>query len=162
MSEESTLSGLKKILVASDLSPRAEKALTRAVQVAREHEAALTALHVLEDGAQDETQAAAASEAALRHACSLVSSGYDGPMTVRVVTGKPFVEIIRRAREEAVDLIVVGAHGAHFIKDLFFGTTAEKVVRKGDRPVLVVKQAPQGPYRRVLVAVDFSADSRGV
>jgi nucleotide-binding universal stress UspA family protein len=49
-----------------------------------------------------------------------------------------------------------GAHGEHFFKDLLLGTTAEKVVCKGDRPVLVVKRAAHGPYRRVLVPVDFS------
>jgi nucleotide-binding universal stress UspA family protein len=70
------------------------------------------------------------------------------------------VEIIRQGREEAADLILVGAHGADFIKDLLLGTTAEKIVRKGDRSVLVVKQAAQRPYRRVLVAVDFSDNSR--
>jgi nucleotide-binding universal stress UspA family protein len=130
------------------------------MRIAREHGAALTALHVLEDGSQAEAPAAAMSEDALRRACSHASPEYDGSMTVRVVTGKPFVEIIRRAREEAANLTVVGAHGANFMKDLFFGTTAEKVVRKGDRPVLVVKQTAQGPYRRVLAAVDFSDDSR--
>lgn len=158
MEEEANKASVKKILVASDFSPRAEKAVVRAIRIAGEQEATLTALHVLEDGSQDEAQTAAASADALHQAFASLS--LHEPVRVRVVTGKPFVEIIRRAREETVDLIVVGAHGAHFIKDLFFGTTAEKIVRKGDRPVLVVKQTPQGPYQRVLVAVDFSEDSR--
>ncbi|HXV50076.1 MAG TPA: universal stress protein, partial [Candidatus Binatia bacterium] len=46
------------------------------------------------------------------------------------------------------------------MKDLLLGTTAERVVRKGDRPVLVVKRAADAPYRRVVVGVDFSEDSR--
>jgi nucleotide-binding universal stress UspA family protein len=160
VTEEANVSSLKKILVASDLSPRAENALIRAVQVAREHEAVLTALHVLEDRSRDEDQTAATIEEALRQTLTGLSPRYDGPVTAGVVAGKPFVEIIRQAREHTADLIVVGAHGAHFIKDLFLGTTAEKIVRKGDRPVLVVKGETQGPYRRVLVPVDFSDDSR--
>ncbi|MGE0682082.1 MAG: universal stress protein [Candidatus Binatia bacterium] len=160
MVEKSNMSSLKKILVASDLSSRAEKALARATQIAREHEATLTILHVMEDGARDEMQAAATNENALRQILAGLSPQCSEPVTVRVVIGKPFVEIIRHAREEAADLIIVGAHGAHFIKDVFFGTTAQKIVRKGDRPVLVVKQTPQGSYRRVLVTVDFSEDSR--
>jgi len=56
--------------------------------------------------------------------------------------------------------VVVGAHGRHFLKALLLGTTAEKVVRKGERPVLVVKRANRHPYRQVLVPVDFSEDSR--
>lgn len=79
---------------------------------------------------------------------------------VRVAAGKPFVELIRAAREEESDLVVVGAHGKHFLKALLLGTTVEKVVRKGERPVLVVKRATRSPYRQVLVPVDFSEDSR--
>jgi nucleotide-binding universal stress UspA family protein len=43
------MSGLKRILVASDLSPRADEALARAAQRATAHGAtALTVLHILE------------------------------------------------------------------------------------------------------------------
>src|SRR4030066_2328266 len=51
------------------------------------------------------------------------------------------------------------SHGRGELKDWLLGTTAERVVRKGDRPVLVVKRPPEGPYRHVLVAVDFSDTS---
>jgi nucleotide-binding universal stress UspA family protein/DNA-binding CsgD family transcriptional regulator len=81
-------------------------------------------------------------------------------VTTRTTVGKPFVEIIRRARAEQADVVLVGAHGEHFLRDLFLGTTAEAVIRKGDRTVLVVKQLPHGPYQRVLVPVDFSDASR--
>ena len=57
-------------------------------------------------------------------------------------------------------MLVVGAHGAQFIKDWLTGTIAERIARKGDRPVLVVKRPVRGPYRRVLVATDFSDQSR--
>lgn len=39
--------GLRKILVATDLSPRAEKAVARAMQLAEQHNSALTVVHVL-------------------------------------------------------------------------------------------------------------------
>jgi nucleotide-binding universal stress UspA family protein len=154
---------LSRILVATDLSPRAEKAITRAVQVADEHGAALTILHVLTAAAGDKLrhrQVALQVEKDLRRNLATLPYAQDGMATIRVVTGTPFVEIIRRAREEAADLIFVGAHGAQFIKDFLVGTTMEKIVRKGDRPVLVVKRPVRAPYRRVLVATDFSDPSR--
>lgn len=154
---------LKRLLATTDLSARAEKALARAAQLAEEHKARLTVLHVKEDAVRDEAQTqqvAVKVEDDLCRKVEVVSLPRDGTATMQVVTGKPFVEIIRRAREEAADLIVVGAHGEHFIKDLFLGTTAQKIVRKGDRPVLVAKRATRGPYCRVLVAVDFSDNSR--
>lgn len=159
MDDEGNVVTVKKILVASDLSPRADNAVMRAVQLAQEHEAQLTVLHVLERGRQDDARIETSVEHEVQQHVATLAPLPDGAVTTSVGTGKPFVEIIRRARQEAADLTVVGAHGAQFIKDRFFGTTAEKVVRKGDGPVLVVKQTPQGPYQRVLAAIDFSPHS---
>lgn len=53
--------------------------------------------------------------------------------------GEPFVEIIRLARRESVDLIVMGTHGRTGLDHVFFGSTAEKVVRKSPCPVMTVR-----------------------
>ncbi|HEX9870331.1 MAG TPA: universal stress protein [Candidatus Tectomicrobia bacterium] len=157
------MADLKRIMIASDLSPRADRALTRAVQLTTEQGAALTVLHVLEALSLTEElvhQTAAEAEKNLRQKIGVLPCQPGEAVTIRTVTGKPFVQIIQRAREETADLVVVGAHGKHFVKDLFLGTTAEKVVRKGDRPVLTVKKLVHGPYRQVLVPVDFSESAR--
>jgi nucleotide-binding universal stress UspA family protein len=154
---------LKRFLVATDLSARAEKAVARAVQLAKEHRATLTVLHVRAGEAGHETrtqQIVRKIEEDLARKVEALHPRTDGSTTIRALAGTPFVEIIRQGRKEAVDLILVGAHGAQFIKDLLFGTTAEKIVRKGDRPVLVVKRSTPHSYRRVLVPVDFSENSR--
>lgn len=154
---------LKRFLVATDLSPRAAKALARATRLAEEHRATLTVLHISAGEAGRETrdqQNASKIEGSLRREIEALSFPNGTTANIRVLTGTPFVEIIRRSREEAVDLAIVGAHGADFIKDLVLGTTAEKIARKGDRSVLVVKQPARQSYRRVLVAVDFSDNSR--
>jgi nucleotide-binding universal stress UspA family protein len=54
----------------------------------------------------------------------------------------------------------MGMHRKAPFLDLFRGTTIERVLRQGDVPVLAVKDKPSAPYRRVLVAVDFSIGSR--
>jgi len=54
---------------------------------------------------------------------------------------------------------VVGARGAGLVRHFLLGSTAERLLRKSARPVLVVKQTPNGPYQRVLVPVDFSQGS---
>jgi universal stress protein E len=103
---------LKRLLVASDLSARAEKALPRAAQVAEEHKGTLTVFHVLEGAARDQAQTqqiAVKVEEALCQKVEAFSLPHDETLTAQVVTGKPFVEIIYRAREEAADVIVVGA-----------------------------------------------------
>jgi len=53
--------------------------------------------------------------------------------------GEPFVEIIRKAKRDSVDLIVMGTHGRTGLDHVFFGSTAEKVVRKSPCPVLTVR-----------------------
>ncbi len=53
--------------------------------------------------------------------------------------GEPFVEIIRMARKESAGLIVMGTHGRTGLDHVFFGSTAEKVVRKSPCPVLTVR-----------------------
>lgn len=76
-----------------------------------------------------------------------------------VARGLDCCEIIRRAEEHGFDLIVLGIH-RHKTRQMFQGTTAERVVRYGARPVLVVKDAVTGPYRRALVAVDLSTHAQ--
>ena len=152
----------KNFLVASDLSPRADHALARGAQLAVEHKAKLTVLYVQEDLLLERwtTQGMKAAERQLQHKLAALQLPPDRPVAIRTAVGKPFVEIVRHAREEQAEAVIIGAHGAHVIKDLFVGATAEEVIRKGDRAVLVVKQASAEAYRRVLVAVDFSAASR--
>jgi nucleotide-binding universal stress UspA family protein len=163
VTERRKILGLKRLLVATDLSSRAEKAITRAVQLAEQHSGTLSVLHIWTGASGHETerpQIASRIEKDLRRKLEALSLKRTTLASVRVLSGTPFVEIIRQGREEAADLIVVGAHGKDFMKDLLLGTTAEKIVRKGDRSVLVVKQAAQSSYRRVLVGVDFSDNSR--
>ena len=61
-------------------------------------------------------------------------------MTV-IVAGNPFLEIVRYAKANAVDLIVMGTHGRGPIAHMLMGSVAEKVVRKSPCPVLTVRDA---------------------
>jgi len=53
--------------------------------------------------------------------------------------GNPFVEVIRYAKSQKVDLIVMGTHGRGLATHLLMGSVAEKVVRKAHCPVLTVR-----------------------
>ena len=168
---------LKNVLVASDFSPRADLALPRAWRIAAEHNAALVALHVAEPVGGPGVPSAAwellgdtpeeAQQRFGREAEMLLQRQLDhnpaprpSSVTSRTRVGRPFSEIVEASREYSAELIVLGAHGHHFLRNLLLGTTAEKVVRVSDRPVLVVKKKSAHPYRRILVAVDFAEASR--
>jgi nucleotide-binding universal stress UspA family protein len=57
---------------------------------------------------------------------------------VRVVTGDPATEIVRIAKEEKIDLVVMPTHGRDGLSHAFFGSVAEKVVRHAECPVLTL------------------------
>lgn len=59
-----------------------------------------------------------------------------------VGTGAPFLEVIRYAREQEIDLIVIGTHGRTGLVHMLMGSVAEKIVRKSPCPVLTVR--PEG------------------
>jgi nucleotide-binding universal stress UspA family protein len=158
------------ILAASDLSANSEIALRRAVFIAREHGARLELLHVLENSSSLSLPEGIGDERLFREAIREAEErlqrqaektvGQDIPLRCRVEVGKDFVVIIRHARQVAAGLVVMAAHGSHSIRDRFLGTTPEKVVRKGEFPVLTVRKPPVGAYERVLVATDFSEGSQ--
>ena len=56
-----------------------------------------------------------------------------------VISGSAHHEILRLARERGCDLIVLGIHGRNPIDRMFFGATAEPVVRRAPCPVLTVR-----------------------
>lgn len=61
----------------------------------------------------------------------------------RVVHGNSYLEIVRMAEENSVDLIVLGTHGRSGLKHFLLGSVAEKVLRKAPCPVLVVREKGQ-------------------
>lgn len=56
-----------------------------------------------------------------------------------VQEGKAFEEIIKTAKKEDIDLIVMGSHGRSGRQHILIGSVAEKVIRKAPCPVLIVK-----------------------
>jgi nucleotide-binding universal stress UspA family protein len=76
-----------------------------------------------------------------------------------IVAGDAFGAIIGEAARRRVGLIVIGAPASRGYSDLFVGTTAERVIRFSDTPVLMVRREASGPYRRILSAFDGSEGS---
>jgi universal stress protein A len=69
----------------------------------------------------------------------LPEKGWFGGEIVRAcLVGSTFVEIIRYAKEQDTDMIVMGTHGRTGIAHLIMGSVAENVVRKSSCPVLTV------------------------
>lgn len=152
---------MKKILMATDLSARSDRALQRAATIADETCAALEVIHIVDESLRE--TAAFQRESAARDviAQQVGAIPFGGRLTIsqKVIRGLDYNGIIQRAEEFGADLVVLGIP-RHDAPQLFQGTTAERVVRYGTRPVLVVKDSVRGPYRRALVAVDLSTHAQ--
>ena len=152
---------MRMILAGTDLSARSDRALHRAALLAREFKARLLILHVVDDDQppalidQDRRQAKALLDGQALHLAELANA----PPDLLVKVGDPFDIIVRTAREQGADLIVLGAHRKRILRDIFVGTTIERVMRTGSAPVLMVNGFPDDPYRRLLLAIDMSEAS---
>lgn len=151
---------MKKILMATDLTARSDRALQRAVMLAHEFAAELKIVHVVDESLLEAItlQHEATARSAIAAQVAALPSAAGLSISQEVVRGFEYSDILARAVDFEAELIVLGIH-RHKTRELFQGTTAERVVRYGALPVLVVKDAPREAYRRVLVAADLSEHS---
>lgn len=145
---------LKKILYPTDFSEYSLAALPYAVGLTQQNEAELYCLHVVEMPHEEyltgdymvplniphvpEDKIIRTARARLEKFVAKNLAKID-KVTPRVLIGTPFVEIIRYARDQSIDLIVIGTHGHSALAAMLLGTVAEKVVRKSPCPVLTVR-----------------------
>lgn len=154
----------KKILLATDLTPACDRAFERAVQLAEQWDAELTVFHVVESSSLRPWGIADRTKLAESEIANLVRDGrphLKHDIKSLVVVGDPSERVVAMARRDACDLLITGpAHDGTFGQKLF-GSTAARILRHTDRPVLAVRKRHHGPYAKISVAVDFSPPSRG-
>jgi nucleotide-binding universal stress UspA family protein len=171
---------IHKIVCAVDFSESSRRALEYAVAIGAYYEAAVTALHVYDArpvvtsapfgleamqviSVQDVDRDAVAAAAARFVAQVSTASGVE----VRVTEGPRVAdEVDVQAGLLAADLLVVGSHGRSGFERFLLGSTADRILRRSRRPVMVVPPHAGGehgpaamPFRRIICPVDFSESS---
>lgn len=136
----------RNILVAVDGSKEAKLALANAIDLAREHNARLTVLHVAAPppafarstpaGALAISELEASHEPLLREAVATVPD--DLPVTTILLKGGPAHAIVETAKEHNIDLIVMGSRGRGRMEAALMGSVSQAVVHDSPVPVLVV------------------------
>jgi nucleotide-binding universal stress UspA family protein len=152
---------MKQILVATDFSTRADRALRRATLLAREAGAQLVLVHVVDEDLPPRLLEAERLEATalLQELAATVSFVDAVPCAARLTVGEPFQAISGLAEELDADLIIMGQHRRQALRDVFVGTTVERTIRESLRPLVMANAPPARPYERVLAATDFSEGS---
>ncbi|HVY36827.1 MAG TPA: universal stress protein [Polyangia bacterium] len=158
-----------KILAAIDFTPRGQGAATVAAQLAQLTRGSVELVHVLPPAATDvlalaadagllERQATASAEArvaaeaqALKQA-GVLASAWLGQGDVAAM-------LLARAAEIGADVIVMGGAARGALSRLVLGNGADRLIRRAERPVLVVPEgvttlASSGGALRVLTALD--------
>ena len=132
----------ERILVPTDFSPDADRALRMAVTLGIALHAHIVLLHVRDNSELNPWAYSAGAEAATRevlreHLKLAEEAGLPGE--VILVHGAPWREIMESAREHNATLIVMGTHGRSGLYHGLVGSVAEKVVRHAPCPVLVTR-----------------------
>ncbi|MDX5373267.1 MAG: universal stress protein [Pseudomonadaceae bacterium] len=159
-------------LAATDLSGGGNLAIARAMQLSAQLDMPLDLLHVLPQdllqrlqnwlsGARPEVlerllQQSHEELAALAEHFASADSRAPG---ILVREGDPASVIAAEADARASELLVVGAHGAGHLHETMVGSTPLRLLGLLECALLIVRQACAAPYKRVLVAVDFSPRS---
>lgn len=152
------------IVVGTDFTEEAARAVARAAALSRELGAALHVVHApsrlpralaqrFADGRGEEKERALFE----RVVSDLSASGLraEGHW---VPGGAPSV-LKRKARALKADVVVVGARGRK-VADAVLGSTAERVVAASGLPVLIARDSPPRSYRTAIVAADVDSELR--
>lgn len=146
---------MQKIVVATDFSTRSDRALRRAILLARRFEAAIAVVHAVD---VDQSEALIrvevdAAETILRELAQSVQAGDRIACEHHVLRGDPFQVIADFA--VTADLLLIGPPRRQDLRGFFTGTTADRIVRASSGPVLLCNGIPVGDHREILVALDL-------
>ena len=159
----SILAPPRRILLATDLSARCDRALDRAAQLARQWRVPLVVVHAM---ASDITEPWLFDDPPTMDAVQVIRQrierdlrGDVADLGIHVQEGAPGEVILATAAREHCDLIVLG-DARDTLRHLVLGNTVEYLVRRSPVSVLIVKQRPRGPYQHIVVGTDFTTESR--
>jgi len=153
------------ITVCTDFSPGASAAVERAAQIAAEHGSSLFLLHVsapssaaprediLASTSVDAESEAGKMRVRLSQLAGELAQRYGVKVDSDVKIGMAFVEIVAHIQADMPSLVVVGSQFDPSMAGL--GSTALKLLRSPECPVLVVRNSNTKPYQKVMSGVDL-------
>ncbi|WP_421319446.1 universal stress protein [Aeromonas veronii] len=140
---------IKTLLCPVDLSQMSRAVLDYAVFMAQSHQAQLKLIHVVDQLHGFDSykilhmtaiEITHEMERQARTQLKELVATLPIPATFDIRFGRAADEIVIQAKEDEVELIVMGSHGRSGISHLLVGSVAESVVRHAPCPVLVVRQ----------------------
>jgi len=161
----------KNILLVTDLKPKNNNALHRAITLAHRNKARLTIMEIIENGTEQSPEAfpfkkqniikkwVEKKKLQLDDKIEAIQDK-DLTITAQIRTGRPFLEIIQKVLCDGHDLVMVPAEGKTRFSDNIYGSTSMHLMRKCPCPVWIIKPERQRKYYRILAAVDLDEFGR--
>ena len=143
----------KRVLCATDISPRSQRAVGRAALLANRLDAQLVLLHVMEPDRNIDQSLHAREQMALQLKSTGLPATHEPAIELRA--GAYIQTIAAIAKETHAELVVLGSQRREPLAPLI-GTTAEQITELSGRPVLIVNLDPHEPYGAVLMAAELS------
>ncbi|MDR2222477.1 MAG: universal stress protein [Flavobacteriaceae bacterium] len=164
---------MKKILIPTDFSAQAYNAIKAGAALAKQSNAEVILLHILDLPSQNSDSISKGTPTAevmfFKTAAEekLISLAHDPVLQglnvfTSLILDKTSLGVTKSAENNEVDLIVMGAHGVSGAKEFFVGSNTEKVVRTSSIPVFVVKgEVTDLKLNHIIFASDFSDNMKG-
>jgi nucleotide-binding universal stress UspA family protein len=154
---------LKSILVAIDFTESSENVLKNAISFAKTFKSKITLIHILPDDINNEKVGSLIKKAVT----TKLKEANDGIINDGVETGSPILDygnycdkIVSASDKIGANLIFAGS-GNKLNDDAFqLGTTAEKIIKKSNKPVFIVKNGQTLNIKNIICPVDFSKESK--
>lgn len=143
----------KNILVVHSDHIGSDDALSRATDLAKSNRARLTIIDVVRESVSTPMLLSERRKRLSRLLTSVQEEGIEATMVL--VSGVPFLEIIRKVLLNDHDLVITAADATYNLRHIFFGSTAMHLMRKCPCPVWVLKPNQPRQYRKILAAVAF-------
>lgn len=165
---------VRRILAATDFSPAADRAVLRAVRLARQHGAQLRLLHVVPeirrlDLLSRQRRAARSTvvrtaHLALETLAARIRTQHDVDAALSITSGRAHRGILAACKTGRADLVVIGVRGEHdrLLGENVLGGTAAKLLDRVPAALLVVRTPARQDYRLQLVGADLSARTANV
>lgn len=148
--------GFQRVLVALDLSPISDRVLARLALLPLAERAQVTLLHVVPRGlplAAERKARRDAAQALAEERSHLAPLLPGARRDTLVLAGSVASEIASCAQEQKAELVLLGRGGRRALRDVFLGSTAERVIRRTRQPVLAIRGVARTSYQRPAAAV---------
>lgn len=162
VASESGSQKIRRVLLASDMTARDDRAFDRALMLAHANRAVLTVAHVIDSSLLTGSlvnRELHEAQKRLEHEVDKSGARATCDVTTKALGGDPSEAIVSYAATSRTDLIVMGSGDYRKVGAAFRGTTVDRVIRSAECPVLAVKTRPRSAYGTIAVAVDRSEHS---